>query len=599
MSATNTANREALALVQDERPADLADLIVEYLCELNVEFVFGVPGGAIEPFYNAIARSQRRGGLRSIEARHEAGAAFMADAYARETRRIGVCCATTGPGATNLITGVASAYADRVPLLVITAQTSLPKFGRNALQDSSCAAINTVGMFEHCTRYNTLVSHSEQLEPKLIAALMTCMREPTGPAHISIPSDVLTTPRIGAGKVVLPSAIKRVAALMDREALDQLCLAIAGAKRIVVYLGDGAGEAIDLIKQFAELTNAAIITGPMGKRWVDAFHPLYYGVFGFAGHKSARQALEHPDVDLILAVGSSLGELSTGGWDRLLLNSKLIHIDSTVEHFTRSPMARLHVCGRLKTIFDTLNERVMEVRHWGRTWGEDLLQGLNSAGEEELGFHGSRIRLNQPELCYSEAVPLKPQRLMYELSRRLPDEARILTDAGNAWCWTTHYLHRPSMRGNYRIALGFGSMGWGIAGAVGTALACKAPVFCITGDGSYLMSAQEITVAVQHGLPVIYIVLNDQAYGMVKHGQRMGGAEPIAYQLPLVDFAALGRAVGARGYTVKTPEDLMAIDFNALAEHPGPSIIDVYIDPEEAPPMGDRVKGLKTKTPGQ
>lgn len=599
MTATNKAGKEALSIVREEHRPDLADLIVEYLTELNVDYVFGVPGGAIEPFYNAIARSQRRGGLRSIEARHETGAAFMADAYARETRRIGVCCATTGPGATNLITGVASAYADRVPMLVITAQTSLPKFGRNALQDSSCAAINTVGMFEHCTRYNTLISHPEQLEPKLIAALMTCLREPTGPVHISIPSDVLTTPRGSSGKVVLPSAIKRAAALMDREALEQLCQAIAHAQRIVIYLGDGAGEAIDLIKLFAELTNAAIITGPMGKRWVDAFHPLYHGVFGFAGHRSARAALEHPDVDLILAVGSSLGELSTGGWDSLLLNPKLIHIDSTVEHFTRSPMARLHVCGRLKTIFDTLNEKVMEVRRWGRTWGEDPLQGLNTAAEQATGFHGSRIRLNNPELCHSEAVPLKPQRLMYELSRRLPDEARVLTDAGNAWCWTTHYLHRPSMRGHYRIALGFGSMGWAIAGAVGTALACKAPVFCVTGDGSYLMSAQEITVAVQHKLPVIYIVLNDQAYGMVKHGQRLGGAEPIAFELPPVDFAAMGRAVGAQGYTVRTPAELMAIDFDALATHPGPSVIDVYIDPDEVPPMGDRVKGLKTKTPGQ
>ena len=138
-----------------------SDLIVEYLHQLGVEYVFGVPGGAIEPLYNALARSARKGGPRAIVARHESGAAFMADGYARETGKIGVVCATTGPGATNLITGVANALADNVPLLVITAQTPLPKFGKGALQDSSCAAIDTVGMFRHCTRFNTLVSHPE------------------------------------------------------------------------------------------------------------------------------------------------------------------------------------------------------------------------------------------------------------------------------------------------------------------------------------------------------------------------------------------------------------------------------------------------------
>src|SRR3990167_63874 len=168
-------------MIQDalntEEPLDMvvltyADLLVAYLNQLKIDYVFGVPGGAIEPLFDALARSERKGGVRAVVARHEAGAAFMADGYARETGRLGVCCATTGPGATNLLTGVASAYADNVPMLVITAQTPLPKFGRRALQDSSCSAIDIVGMFRHCTRYNSLVSHHEQLENKLIAAIM-------------------------------------------------------------------------------------------------------------------------------------------------------------------------------------------------------------------------------------------------------------------------------------------------------------------------------------------------------------------------------------------------------------------------------------------
>ena len=145
---------------------DNADLIVAYLKALKVEYIFSVPGGAIEPLYNAIARNQPHGGPKVIVARHESGAAFMAEGYARETGKLGVCCATTGPGSTNLLTGVASAYADNIPMLVITAQTPLPKFGKNALQESSCTAIDTVGIFRYCTTYNTLISHAEQIKDR-------------------------------------------------------------------------------------------------------------------------------------------------------------------------------------------------------------------------------------------------------------------------------------------------------------------------------------------------------------------------------------------------------------------------------------------------
>ena len=174
------------ALVEPE----LADLLVEYLDQLGVEYVFGVPGGAIEPLYNALARSERRGGVRAVVARHETGAAFMADGYARNTGKLGVCCSTTGPGATNMITGVASAYENNVPMLVITAQTAISTFGKGAIQDSSCTGINTVGLYQHCTRYNTLISHAAQFEHKLATAIMSAMGSPAGPAHISVPRDV-------------------------------------------------------------------------------------------------------------------------------------------------------------------------------------------------------------------------------------------------------------------------------------------------------------------------------------------------------------------------------------------------------------------------
>lgn len=607
-SATSPDNHKSLPAADKSQIPTLADLLLDYLSQLGVEYVFGIPGGAIEPLYNALARSERAGKVRGITARHEAGAAFMADGYARETGSIGVCCATTGPGTTNLITGVANAYVDRVPMLVLTAQTSLPKFGKNALQDSSCSAINTVGMFEHCTCYNTLVSHKDQFETKLMAALMTCLRKQR-PVHLSLPSDILFAKHASDLFGKLPTALLRHHAVVDLAAVEQMVEEISHAKQMVIFLGDGCGEAIDTIMQFAELTNAGIITGPMGKRWMNAYHPHCAGVFGYAGHQSARELLQLPHVNLILAVGTALGEMATGGWDNLLINDKLIHIDATAENFTRSAMARLHVSGHIRTIFEMVNERVRAERLKGRFWGLGEDAWLRAAQRPTLAdgnvpvnsaYHGCQIRMQDSEKCLSDEVPIKPQRLMRELSLKLGDNARLLVDTGNAWAWATHYFHTHSHRGHYRISMAFGSMGWAIGAAIGTAMACRGQaVVCLTGDGSYLMSGQEITVAVAEKLPVIFVILNDHALGMIKFGQRLGDAERIGWEIPPVDFAMMARAVGADGYTVRTPEDLVALDFKVLAAATRPCVIDVYIDPEEIPPMGTRVKGLKVKTPGQ
>ncbi len=578
-----------------------ADFLLEYLHDLGVEYVFGVPGGAIEPLYNALARSERKAGIRSVVARHEMGAAFMADGYARETGTIGVCCATTGPGSTNLITGVASAYADRVPLLVITAQTQLPKFGRNALQDSSCAAINTVAMFEHCTCYNTLVSHASQFETKLINALMACLRE-RRPVHLSVPSDIFSHEHDGI-RSVEPTKLLRHHAAIDLDDLVRLEDEVVNAKQIAVFLGDGCGGAMEEIMKFTEMTHAAIITGAMGKRWMHAYHPHYFGVFGFGGHRSARELLRSESVDLIIAIGTALGELATGGWDKLLLNDKLVHIDHFSENFSRSAMARLQVKGDIATVFEQLNKIVVARKSFGRSWGvsaHELRKFTEGIPGRRLDYHGGFIRVDEPDKCFDDSIPIKPQRLMRELSLKLNSNARLLLDAGNAWAWATHYYHGRSHRGNYRIAMGYGAMAWAIGAAIGTALAVPDEItLCITGDGAFLMSAHELTVAVAEKIPVIFLVLNDQAYGMVKHGQRMGGAEPIANTLPLIDFAALARAQGALGFTVKSITDLQQIDFEQLAKGQQPSVIDVYIDGEEQPPMGARVKGLKMKTPGQ
>ena len=306
---------------QENRPYRAADIILYYLEQIGVQYIFGIPGGGIEPLYDALARSQRIGGIRPIVARHETGAAFMADGYARESGKLGVCCATTGPGATNMITGVASAYMDHTPLLAITAQTSMKAFGRGAAQESSCTGIDTVAMYKHCTRYNTLVSHPDQLERKLIAAITTAMQPPFGPSHISIPIDILRGPitnyhAVDLKKIVIPSNA------VDDEDINLIYCKLVNSKNPIFVIGTGAGHAIESILKVATLINAQVITTSEAKGLVNSFHPQYRGVYGISGHSTALSLLTSQHVDVALAIGVTLDEFTTNGWESTILFSE-------------------------------------------------------------------------------------------------------------------------------------------------------------------------------------------------------------------------------------------------------------------------------------
>ncbi|MEN9867338.1 MAG: hypothetical protein RL748_2928, partial [Pseudomonadota bacterium] len=569
-----------------------------------------------EPLYNAMARSTRnrsanKPGVRHILARHEAGAAFMADGYARETGKIGVCCATSVPGATNLITGVAGAYDNNIPMLVITGQPALPSFGKNPLQDSSCTGVNILSMFRHCTRYNSLISHPKQMEPKLIAALQRATRTPCGPAHLTIPSDVFRQPSTDAEPSYDLSALLNPSSLVDDDAIERLREMLAGSKKLVLLIGGFCGEAITAILQFAAIKGATFVTTPDGKGLVNANHPLFRGVFGFGGHASAEAALRDDDVDLILAIGANMGEWNTSGFCDSLLNERLVHIDESEDHLARTPMARFHLRGRIVSIFNRLIERIHALRQETRV---EIERRRATREVGNLDWDPDSI-LAAPQSYVSDATPIKPQRLMRELGLVFPPSTCFLVDTGNSVAWATHYLHpsdrriserrlgggnrkrtngrRKSNGGWMRVTMNFAAMGWAIGGAVGTAAGNPHdPVVCITGDGSMLMNGQEISVAVYEKMTIIFIVLNDEALGMVKHGQRLAKAEQIGCEMPPTDFAMLARALGAVGHRVHSPEDLLKLDFDAMCAHPGPTLIDVLIDPDEIPPMNARMRVL-------
>ncbi|MGR6034422.1 MAG: thiamine pyrophosphate-binding protein [Candidatus Nitrosoglobus sp.] len=592
---------------QIEPSLEAGDLLIAYLAQLSVDYVFGVPGGAIEPLYNALARSARRGGPRSIVARHETGAAFMADGYARQTGKLAVCCATTGPGATNLITGVASAYENHIPMLVITAQTALSDFGRGAVQESSCTGINTVGLFQHCTRYSTLISHVDQFEHKLSTAIMTAYQTPNGPAHLSIPLDILRSPVAAKEPSYNLAALLYRSSLVDDDAVETLCCQLVQARKVVFVIGDECSEAIGTILELAFLMQAKVVTTPHGKGLVSPYHPLFRGVIGFAGHRSAIEALTDPEVDIVVAVGTSLGELASNGWDsRSLLNNRLIHVEATEGNLTRSPMARLHVRGRIITIFEHLLDYVRRNSSKEKKPLPQIEEKRRdfSTGGLPMQRSGWHFQLDVEAKYYDDSAPIKPQRLMRSLTELFPSNTHFLADIGNSMAWAIHYLQpfdrrlagrRDAKGGIFRSCLEFASMGWAIGAAIGTALGAPGdPVVCITGDGSLLMSSQEITVAIQEKLPVIFVILNDAALGMVKHGQRLAQAEPIAFELPEINYCDYAKAMGVPGYIIRSPQDFLNVDIEAICQRQGPTLLDIQIDREELPPMQVRMKALGT-----
>jgi acetolactate synthase-1/2/3 large subunit len=268
------------------------------------------------------------------------------------------------------------------------------------------------------------------------------------------------------------------------------------------------------------------------------------------------------------------------------MNGKMVHIHNDRSCFARSPMARLHVTGTVGEVFARLNERLEDLQNAGQ-----VELSVREAGDPDAAARSSYLPAGIDVLnaeCCRPAVAgrlLKAPQVYRELICRLPRETRFFIDNSNSVPWTIHYFFHPRPE-SYHLSIEFATMAWAVGAAIGGAFADRrAPSVCITGDGCYLMSGQEITVAVEQGLPVIFVVLNDRAYGLIRHGHSLLGREQIDYAIPPVDFGMMARAAGAEAYTVRNAKDLDLVDWQSLATSQFPTLIDVHVDPEEKPPL--------------
>jgi acetolactate synthase-1/2/3 large subunit len=556
-----------------------AEYLVEALGDAGVRYMFGVIGGTVFPLFTATVGRRTQ----IVMAKHEAGAAFMADGYARASGGLGACVGTSGPGATNLITGVAAAFADSIPILVFTGQVATKSFGRGALQESSSEGVDVVDVFKQVTRYSTLAFRADRLPAIWHKALRMALGGRPGPVHLSLPADVQEQPVQRAGKMI--PTIHRTRTY-DRAAIREAGLHLLRARRPAILAGHGVilSGAWEELRTIAQALDIPVATTPKGKGVFPEDHRLSLGPFGYSGSPLAQWYLLESGVDVLLAVGTSLSEWGTLGWDRRLQPSEaLLHVDIDPYEIGKNYRVTVPVIGDAKS---GLTELCYEIRrqqqrylHWRR-------------GKEKLEPPADRPRFLNAATMDSDAVPIKPQRLIRDLQEALPRDTLVFVDGGANRSWAIHYWQSVYPR-SFFCATGMASMGFGVAGAIGGKFAMPdRVVVSITGDGGFLMNGMEVSTAVHYGMQVIWVILNDAGYGMAYHALRMMNLPDVATRYPRVDCARVAEGLGAQAFRIREPGQINRGLIHTILESGRPTVLDVEIDPDEVAPFGGRLETL-------
>lgn len=567
-------------------PTRAVDVFLRYLKAEGVRHVFGIVGGLLYPMFKAVEDDEE---LELVHVKHEEGAAFMADGYARVSGRIAVCAGTSGPGATNLLTGVACAFADGVPLIVITGQAASHALGKGAAQETPREDIDIVEMFRPITKYSTMVTSAESLPQHLRRALRLALSGRPGPVHLNVPVDLWEKPLVEKDGWLEPRAYRASARGFDRAAVARAGDALLAAERPVLLAGSGVGvaEAEQHLYALAHLLPARVATTPRGKGLFPEDDPLSLGVLGVAGHRDARSTVLGPDVDVLFAVGASLGETSTMNWTPKLMPSRsFIHLDIDADRVGRNYPVDLPLVGDAQAILVELiyhvHRRIREGASPRSAWAR-AAQPLRGEG-----------RYDDVDARAVVVGALTPQRWRAELDGELPSDAVVFSDIGGHMLFNLHHL--CVRRGQkFVINLGFGSMGHGTVAPIGAALAQPGrPVVAIVGDGCFAMNGMDLITAVEHGVPVVWIVENNNMHGITHHCSKVLGKgqalRAARYRHPLA-VARLAEAMGLFTRVVDRPGEI-APAFQAALASGGPALIEVRVDPSVPPPMGERARSL-------
>ena len=532
-----------------------AKALIESLKKENVEVIFGYPGGAMLPIYDELYGAD----IRHILVRHEQAAAHAADGYARATGKTGVCFATSGPGGTNLVTGIATAYMDSVPIVAITGQVPRPLLGVDAFQEA-----DITGITMPITKHNYLIKKAEEIPRVVKEAFYIASTGRPGPVLIDIPKDVTTDLLDFNYPEEINLRSYNPVAAVNIEQLKHAASLITASEKPVIYAGGGIiiSHAAEELLQFAELIAAPVTGTLMGKGAFPDTHPLSVGMIGMHGTKDANYAIQ--ESDLIIAVGARFDDRVTGKLESFAPSAKIIHIDIDPAEIRKNVRVDVPVVGDAKTVLTKLTALIKQHQPKTSRW----LERVNKWKKES-------------PLYYKKNGMIKPQYVVECIYELYPD-AIIVTEVGQNQMWAEQYFKYTRPR-TFISSGGLGTMGYGFPAAIGAKVGLPdATVIDIAGDGSFQMNSQEIATAVQSEIPVVVAILNNGYLGMVHQWQELFFEERYSSTVieESVDFVKLAEAYNAVGLRAVKPEDVKPILKEAV-ESGKPTIIDFIIDKTE------------------
>ncbi len=529
-----------------------AEIVIECLKEQGVDTVFGYPGGAILNVYDALYQHQNE--IRHILTSHEQGAAHAADGYARATGKVGVCFATSGPGATNLVTGIATAYMDSIPVVAITCNVGVSLLGKDSFQE-----IDIAGITMPITKHNYIVKDVNQLADTIRRAFGIARRGRPGPVLIDIPKDVTAN--------MAEYEPKKIVQPRRRECVDEVELQAAAdmiqeAKKPYIFVGGGAvlSDAAEELLEFAKKVDAPVADSLMGKGAFPGTDPYYTGMLGMHGTKTSNHGVS--ECDLLIVVGARFSDRVTGNAKKFASKAKILQIDIDPAEMNKNVIITQGVTGDIKVVLSKLNEMLTQQDH-----SEWICQIGEYKAKYPLTYH--------PDVLSGPFV-------VEEIYRQTKGEAIIVTEVGQNQMWAAQYYKYPKPR-TLLTSGGLGTMGYGLGASIGAK--CARPDKCvvnIAGDGCFRMNMNEIATAVRSQIPVIEVILNNHVLGMVRQWQDLFYEKRYSATVlnDQVDFVKLAEAMGAKAFRASTREEFVQI-FEKARGLNEPVLIDCQIDCDE------------------
>ncbi|MDF2608786.1 MAG: acetolactate synthase, large subunit, biosynthetic type [Lachnospiraceae bacterium] len=506
-----------------------SQILIECLKEQGVDTIFGYPGGSVLNIYDELYRHQDE--VRHILTSHEQGAAHAADGYARSTGKVGVCLATSGPGATNLVTGIATAYMDSVPMVAITGNVTVPLLGKDSFQE-----VDIAGITMPITKHNFIVKDVKKLADTLRRAFVIAQTGRPGPVLVDIAKDV-TANKAEYVKAEIPK-IEVVTDTIHENDINAALEMIKGAKKPIIFLGGGAviADAEKEVSDFVLKLNAPVTDTLMGKGAFDGEHPLYIGMLGMHGTKTAN--LSVTKCDLLITVGARFSDRVTGNATKFAKHAKVLQIDVDPAEINKNVITNKSIIGDVKAVLTILNQKLEQQKH--KEWVDEVMS-----------------MKQQFPLKYAEDVLTGPY-VIEKLNELTDKDAIITTEVGQHQMWAAQFYKYKKPR-TFLTSGGLGTMGYGLGACIGAKVANPdKKVINIAGDGCFRMNMNEIATATRYNIPIIQIVLNNHVLGMVRQWQSLFYGQRYSHTTlnDSVDFVKLAEALGAKAYRITKREEV-------------------------------------------